>query len=61
MGTENIESIVGRCLRDSHHLVEMYSVYGGRELSSRARPKSAILTSSVPVHSRFSGLRSRWK
>jgi len=36
-------------------------VYGGRDLVSLARPKSAILTSSGPVHSKFSGFMSRWK
>ena len=36
-------------------------MYGGRDLVSLARPKSAILTSSGPVHSKFSGFMSRWK
>ena len=36
-------------------------VKGGRERISRARPKSAILISSVPLQSRFSGFMSRWK
>lgn len=31
------------------------------ERISRASPKSAILTSSGPMHSRFSGFMSRWK
>lgn len=35
--------------------------YGGRERISRASPKSAILITSMPMHNKFSGLRSRWK
>lgn len=36
-------------------------MYGGRDLISRASPKSAIFTSSGPMHKRFSGFMSLWK
>ena len=38
----------------TYQRVETYSVYGGRELISRARPKSAILIISL-VTNKFSG------
>ena len=45
----------------THHLVLTYSVYGGWDRISLARPKSAILTLSLPLHKTFSGFKSLWK
>jgi hypothetical protein len=41
----------------TYHRVETYSVYGGCELTSRARPKSAILIMDFETN-RFSVKRS---
>lgn len=54
----SIAWVIANGLLVTYHRVLTYVVYGGRLLSSRARPKSAILTES-PDTSRFSGFMSR--
>lgn len=46
--------------QNTYQRVETYSVYGGKELTSRTRPKSAILISAF-VTNKFSAREHKWK